>query len=193
MVWWSLFLLLLTTSASTCNHVHSTSAVLNPIPFLFRLFDIFWIFLLESILESKPKKLSKESKKNWFTIHNSSFWRMAKWTGIHNYLFWGSDIALHSTHGAVSSTSPEDIYVNIIYQFNLHFRNCQSLLFWMAPFRSIGWLYTTLQGWAKLPFPRLRECCRQVEAEVVSNSQNKIHQTWERKFSPPLYFIGQVK
>ena len=27
--------------------------------------------------------------------------------------------------------------------------------------------------------PRLGECCRQVEAEEVSNSRNKIHQTWE--------------
>ena len=27
--------------------------------------------------------------------------------------------------------------------------------------------------------PSLRECCRQVEAEVVSNSRDKIHQTWQ--------------
>ena len=26
--------------------------------------------------------------------------------------------------------------------------------------------------------PRLRECCRQAEAEVISNSSNNIHQTW---------------
>ena len=32
---------------------------------------------------------------------------------------------------------------------------------------------------AKRVLPRLRECSRQVEAEVVSNSSNKIHQTWE--------------
>ena len=30
--------------------------------------------------------------------------------------------------------------------------------------------------------PRLRECCRQVEAELVSKSRNKIHQTW----GPPI-------
>ena len=30
--------------------------------------------------------------------------------------------------------------------------------------------------------PRLRECCRQVEAEEVSKSRNKIHQTWGPKF-----------
>ena len=35
--------------------------------------------------------------------------------------------------------------------------------------------------------PRLRECCRQVEAEVVSNSSNKIHQTWEGPYSRALY------
>ena len=36
-------------------------------------------------------------------------------------------------------------------------------------------------------FPRLKECCMQVEAEVVSNSGNKIHQTWERPCSEALY------
>ena len=30
--------------------------------------------------------------------------------------------------------------------------------------------------------PRLRECSRQVEAEVVSNSRIKIHQTWQRPY-----------
>ena len=30
--------------------------------------------------------------------------------------------------------------------------------------------------------PRLRECGREVEAEEVSNSRNKIHQTWERPY-----------
>ena len=35
--------------------------------------------------------------------------------------------------------------------------------------------------------PRLRECCRQRHAKVISNSRNKIHKTWERKFSPPLF------
>ena len=28
--------------------------------------------------------------------------------------------------------------------------------------------------------PGLLECCKQVEAEGVSNGSNKIHQTWER-------------
>ena len=39
---------------------------------------------------------------------------------------------------------------------------------------------------AKRKRPRLRECSRQVEAEVVSNSSNKIHQTWEPLFWRPL-------
>ena len=30
--------------------------------------------------------------------------------------------------------------------------------------------------------PRLRECSKQVEAEVLSNSRNKIHQTWKRPY-----------
>ena len=31
--------------------------------------------------------------------------------------------------------------------------------------------------------PRLRECCRQVEADVVSSSRNKTLATWERPYS----------
>ena len=34
----------------------------------------------------------------------------------------------------------------------------------------------------------LGECCRQVEAEEVSNSRNKIHQTMYRPLFPPLYY-----
>ena len=39
----------------------------------------------------------------------------------------------------------------------------------------------------------MRECCRQVEAEEVSNSRNNIHQTWEQPYRdslntvPPLW------
>ena len=33
---------------------------------------------------------------------------------------------------------------------------------------------------------------RPVWAAVVSNSSNKIHQTWERKFRPPLYSSALV-
>ena len=36
---------------------------------------------------------------------------------------------------------------------------------------------------------RLQECSRQVEAEVVSNSRNKLHQTWKALFWRPLYYI----
>ena len=41
-------------------------------------------------------------------------------------------------------------------------------------------------GVAKRVLPRLRECSGQVEAEVISNSSNKIHQTWEALFRRPL-------
>ena len=34
---------------------------------------------------------------------------------------------------------------------------------------------------------RLRECFRQRQAEVVSNTRNKIHQTWGPPFSRALY------
>ena len=33
----------------------------------------------------------------------------------------------------------------------------------------------------------MRECCRQSQAEVASNSSNKIHQTWGPPFSRALY------
>ena len=33
----------------------------------------------------------------------------------------------------------------------------------------------------------MRECCRQVEAEVVSKSRNKIHQTWGPPINGALY------
>ena len=39
----------------------------------------------------------------------------------------------------------------------------------------------------------MHECCRQVEAEVVSNSRNKIHQTWGPPFSQALYVQICVK
>ena len=35
--------------------------------------------------------------------------------------------------------------------------------------------------------PRLRECCRQVEPEVVRKSKNKIHKTWGQPISGALY------
>ena len=39
-----------------------------------------------------------------------------------------------------------------------------------------------IQGWAKKVVPRLREGCRQAQAEVVSNSKSEIHQTWPMPF-----------
>ena len=37
--------------------------------------------------------------------------------------------------------------------------------------------------------PRLCECCRQSQAEVVSKSSNKIHQTWGPPFNQALYLL----
>ena len=45
-------------------------------------------------------------------------------------------------------------------------------------------IYTAI---SKSQCSRLRKCCRQVEAEVISNSWNKIHQTWCTNFSKDLY------
>ena len=39
--------------------------------------------------------------------------------------------------------------------------------------------------------PRSQECCRQVEAEEVSNSRNKIQKTWERPYRDSLYNVGK--
>ena len=39
-----------------------------------------------------------------------------------------------------------------------------------------------------LGLPRLRECCGQAQAVVVSNIRNKILQTWEWQFSRGLYW-----
>ena len=42
-------------------------------------------------------------------------------------------------------------------------------------------------GLSKKVVPRLRECCRQAQAEVISNSKDKIHQTWDPYYSPLLH------
>ena len=41
-------------------------------------------------------------------------------------------------------------------------------------------------GLGQKVIPRLRECCRHSQAEVVSKSSNKIHQTWGPPFSRAL-------
>ena len=41
--------------------------------------------------------------------------------------------------------------------------------------------------------PRLREYCRQFEAEVVSNSRNKIHQTWQPLLAHPCTTVQNRK
>ena len=43
-------------------------------------------------------------------------------------------------------------------------------------------------GVIKRGLPRLLECSREVEAEVVSNSSIKIHQTWEALFWRHLHY-----
>ena len=60
----------------------------------------------------------------------------------------------------------------LIFQFSFHVMSHQRIKF---------------TGAGKIVVPSLRECCRQVEAEEVSNSRNKIHQTWGPQFCRPLY------
>ena len=55
------------------------------------------------------------------------------------------------------------------------------------PWHQIPSAPSSITGAGTIVVPRLRECCRQVEAEEVSNSRNIIHQTWGRdhKFAGP--------
>ena len=48
-------------------------------------------------------------------------------------------------------------------------------------------LYMVTTGLGQKVVPRLRECRRQGQTEVVSKSSNKIHQTWGPPFSQALY------
>ena len=50
-----------------------------------------------------------------------------------------------------------------------------------------------LSGVAKRVLPRLGECFRQIEAEVVINSINKIHQIWEALLWRPLYSENRLE
>ena len=50
----------------------------------------------------------------------------------------------------------------------------------------VGGIRAQCTGLGSNTIPRLSEFLRQVQAEVVSNSRNKIHKTWGWKFSPPL-------
>ena len=51
-------------------------------------------------------------------------------------------------------------------------------------------IWRTYTGLNYMAFPRLRESCRQVEAEVVTNSRNKFCQTWEWPFRDSLYYCS---
>ena len=53
-------------------------------------------------------------------------------------------------------------------------------------FCGVDYMYIAVVG------PRLREFIRQVEAEVINNIRNKIHQTWGPLSSPPLYYGSVV-
>ena len=66
--------------------------------------------------------------------------------------------------------------LHLFLNFNTYQHNLGSFL--VNPRTGLGWNV----------IPRLRECCRQVEAEVVSNSKNKIHQTWGPPFRRALYY-----
>ena len=53
-------------------------------------------------------------------------------------------------------------------------------------------MYSESTGNLNKAVPRLRECCRQVEAEEVSNSRNNIHKTRELSYSQALYVVVVV-
>ena len=48
-------------------------------------------------------------------------------------------------------------------------------------------LHVQCKGLDDKAVPRFRECCVQVESEVVSNSRNKIHPTMERPYRGALH------
>ena len=73
---------------------------------------------------------------------------------------------------------------------------CSLLLSSIKIRRVLRSCYKAIQGgchtgnlYNAIRIPRLRECCRQVEAEVGSNSRNKIHKTWEQPYSAALYMF----
>ena len=55
---------------------------------------LIWVKIWIPIPFQSQKESSKELKKNQISIHNPSSWRISKWTGIHNSLFWGINTAL---------------------------------------------------------------------------------------------------
>ena len=59
-------------------------------------------------------------------------------------------------------------------------RNVTDLVEPEVPESTYNTLFKESTGKLYKAVPRLRECCRQVEAQEVSNSRNIIHQTWER-------------
>ena len=61
--------------------------------------------------------------------------------------------------------------------------------FWMENWEKQHILENSHTGLHYKVVPRLRECCRQVEADMVSNTRNNIHQTWERPYSGALYIL----
>ena len=60
--------------------------------------------------------------------------------------------------------------------------------FYLSPLLSI-WHWCTGLGWKVVP--RLRESFRQ--AEVISNINSKIYQTWIPLFTPPLYAVENLR
>ena len=55
-------------------------------------------------------------------------------------------------------------------------------------------MYLSYSGIGQKVDPRLRDCCRQGQSEVVSNNRNKVHQTWGPPYSRALYrILGSVQ
>ena len=86
--------------------------------------------------------------------------------------------------GAPSGTLAEELarsWINVVGE-TLQRRRRQKAAATSTRARRCSELCTCIPNTGNLfkAVPRLGECCRQVEAEEVSNSRNKIHQTWER-------------
>ena len=104
-----------------------------------------------------------------------------------NIICWCSVAYLQGSDWRVGSRFHENEVKKLRSLHLLQAGRCKFLPWFTKPGSHLALYEVHLQCWVKKVGPRLREFFRQVEADVVSNSRNKIHQTWDLAFS--LYVI----
>ena len=100
----------------------------------------------------------------------------------------------NSTQSQIPFKIEEFRYLSSSLHYNL---TKQSSLFGNGVLQTFTWTVLSLTNLKSLIYKltglyykavsRLRECCRQVEAEVIINSRNKLLRTWARPYSGALY------